>query len=159
MIHSELRLLSAKEQLDLTRSHMFVWCRRCPAALLIEYEGHEQLDFLHCKDTMPGPSSHLVATICRACARKRSSPYDSSLDIAVCRVQGMMIYKHACEISNRTVKVATDTYGRLLCVDMSTISGKFTMPSVLYGLDACCFNEGCTPGKSLLVPQVSSCFI
>lgn len=158
LMHFELRLLFAKKQLDLTRSHMFVWYYRCPAALLIEYEGHEQLDFLHYKDTTPEPSSHLVATICRACTRKRPSSHDPYLDIAVCRVKGMMIYKHACEISNRTVKVATDTSGRILCVDMNKISGKFTMSSVLYRLDTDCFN-GSTSGKGLLVPQVSSCFI
>lgn len=145
--------------MDLTRGHMLVWCSRCPAALLVEYESHEKVDFLYCKDTMLEASAHLAATICRACTRERPSSHDSPLDIAVCRVQGRMIYKHACELAKRTVKVATYRRGRLLCVDMNTISGRFTRSSVLHGLDAYCFNEGCTPGKSLLVPQLSSCFI
>lgn len=138
---------------------MFVWCSRCPAALLVEYESHEKMDFLHCKDTMPEGSAHLIATLCRACTRERPSSPDSALDIAACRVQGMMIYKHACELAKRSVNIATDRRGRLLCVDMNTISGRLTRSSVLYGLDADCFNEGCTPGRSLLVPHLSSCFI
>lgn len=108
--------------------------------------------------TKPEPSSHLIATICRACTRKRPRSHDPYLDIEVCRVQGMMIYEHACEISNHTFKVSTDTSGRLLCVDINEISGNFPMSSVLYGLDADCFN-GSTSGKSLLVPQLSSWFI
>lgn len=142
----------------MTCSHLFVWCIRCPASLLIEYPAQERLSILEHLSSETQPSSDLVATLCRACDRKRPGSSCSSLDIAVCRVKGMLIYKNACKISDRIVNVATAPNGSLLFVSMDKIS-RALKTAALYGLDPVLFNEEQLLGSGLLIPQVSSCFI
>jgi hypothetical protein len=67
----------------------------------------------------------------------------------------MMIYKTACKILDRKVTIAKAPNGRLVHVSMDKISETLNT-AALYGLDPVTSNEEDSPGRDLLVPQVSS---
>lgn len=91
--------IQMKGPLDLSRNHLFVWCSHCPGVLLIEYPVEQNLSFLDSDYSKTKPSAYMVTTVCRSCTRRGYySALSSTLTLAICRVEGIMMYKNACEL-------------------------------------------------------------
>lgn len=71
----------------------------------------------------------------------------------------MVIYKNACELSKRKVKIVTNGGGSVKLVSMDTISTSLKAAAAVYGLDECLINERHMRPRGLLLPHIPSRFI